>query len=195
MLNVILKSNAGYQTLPLQAMLFSQRMMFITGEITSDSVIETLQQLLYLQSEDEKSPVKIIMNSPGGSVSAGLILYQQIKAMKVPIEIYCVEMCASMAAVILAGGQKGHRYILRGSKCMLHEPLISPASGISGSANEVKKTTENLIETKQYLNEILARETEHSVNEIDELLTHGDYFLTDIEAINFGLADAIVDHI
>ena len=112
-MQVIKKSSAGIQSLPLEAMLLAQRIIFLNGEITTDSADLILKQLLYLESEDTHEPVKLVINSPGGSVSAGLMLYQQIKGMELPIDIYCTEMAASMAAVILAGGRPGHRFIMK----------------------------------------------------------------------------------
>lgn len=104
-MQIIKKSSNGIQSLPLEAVLLAQRKIFLTDTITTKSANMVLQQLLYLESEDPLAPVKLLIDSPGGEVNAGLMLYDQIKGMDVPIEMYCTELAASMAAVILAGGR------------------------------------------------------------------------------------------
>ena len=117
-MQVIQKSSSGTQSFPLDAMLLAQRTVFLTGEINTSTVNAIIQQLLFLESADATAPIKLIITSPGGTVQAGLALYDQLKGMTVPIDLYCVELAASMAAVILAGGRRGHRFILR--QCILH---------------------------------------------------------------------------
>ena len=114
-MQVIQKSSSGTQSFPLDAMLLAQRTVFLTGEINTSTVNAIIQQLLFLESADATAPIKLIITSPGGTVQAGLALYDQLKGMTVPIDLYCVELAASMAAVILAGGRRGHRFILRHS--------------------------------------------------------------------------------
>lgn len=194
-MEVIKKSSAGIQSLPLDAMLLAQRIIFLNGEITTDSADLILKQLLYLESEDDHEPVKLIINSPGGSVSAGLMLYQQIKGMELPIDIYCTELAASMAAVILAGGRPGHRFIAKMGRTMIHEPLISSSrGGIGGSASSIQKTAESIMETKRKLTELLAGDTGHTVEEIEENISF-DNFMNAEESVAFGICDAVVDRV
>ena len=145
------KSSSGTQSFPLDAMLLAQRTVFLTGEINTSTVNAIIQQLLFLESADATAPIKLIITSPGGTVQAGLApLYDQLKGMTVPIDLYCVELAASMAAVILAGGRRGHRFILRHSMVMIHEPQIASASGgVCGSASSIQKTAESILTTKR----------------------------------------------
>ena len=194
-MEVIKKSSAGIQSLPLDAMLLAQRIIFLKGEITTDSADLVLKQLLYLESENKNEPVKLIINSPGGSVSAGLMLYQQIKGMELPIDIYCTELAASMAAVILAGGRPGHRFITRMGRTMIHEPIISGSGGgVSGSASSIQKTAESIMETKHRLTELLAKDTGHTVREIEKSISF-DNFMNAEESVAFGICDAVVDRV
>ena len=181
-MDIIKKSSVGIQSLPLDAMLLSQRTIFLTEEITTNSATEILKQLLFLESEDTSEPIKLIINSPGGQVSAGLMLYDQLKSMTVPVDLYCVELAASMAAVILAGGTPGHRFILKHSKVMIHEPFIT-AGGVGGNASSV-----------QTLVELLAQDTGRSVEEIQESLSYDNYMNAE-GAVAFGICDGIVDRV
>ena len=164
------------------------RKLFLTGEVTSEMANTFVSELLYLAQSNE--PIDIYINSPGGSVNAGLVIYDVIQSCegKIPINMYCVGSASSMGAVILAGGQKGRRYILPHSKVMIHEPLIS--GGMGGSATTIKKTAESILETKAITNGILAKHTGKTVEEIDEA-TSFDNFMNADEAIAFGLCDEI----
>lgn len=166
----------------------SNRKLFLTGEVTEEMANDFVSKMIFLSQSDE--PVDIYINSPGGSVNAGLVIYDVIQDCegKIPINIYCVGMAASMGAVILAGGQKGRRFILPHSKVMIHEPLI--AGGMGGSATSIKKTAESILETKAITNGILAKHTGKTVEEIDEA-TSFDNFMNATEAIDFGLCDEI----
>ena len=194
-MQVIKKTNAGIQNLSLDAVLLDMRKVFLCGEIDSESVDLVVKQLLFLESLDEREPVRLIINSPGGEVLAGLYLYDQLKGMKVPIDIYCAEMAASMAAIILAAGRKGHRFILKHSKVMIHEPLISSSSGgISGSASSIAKSAESIMQTKRDLVKLLAHDTGKSEKEIEKAVSY-DNFMTAEEAVRFGICDAVVERI
>lgn len=182
------ESYNGAREINLQTKHFTNRKLFLTGEVTEQMANEFVSELLYLI--EEKDPIDIYINSPGGSVNAGLVIYDVIQACdgKVPINMYCVGMAASMGAVILAGGQKGRRYILPHSKCMIHEPLIS--GGMGGSATSIKKTAESILETKTITNGILAKHTGKTVEEIDEATAY-DNFMNAEAAVEFGLCDEI----
>lgn len=194
-MQVIKKSSSGVQSLPLDAMLLSNRMVFLKGRITSETADEIIRQLVYLTQEDPAVPIRLIINSPGGSVSAGLALYDQIKGSPVPIETYCVELAASMAAHLLAAGAPGKRFILRHSNTMIHEPLISSeGGGISGSATDIQKTAESIMKTKRQLVELLAKDTGHTAKEI-EAATAFDNIMDAEQAVAYGLCDRIIDHI
>ena len=194
-MQVIKKTNSGIQNLSLDAVLLDRRKVFLSGGIDSESVDLVVKQLLFLESMDDREPIQLIINSPGGEVLAGLYLYDQLKGMKVPIDIYCAEMAASMAAILLAAGRKGHRYILKHSKVMIHEPLISLSSGgISGSASSIAKSAESIMQTKRDLVAILSQDTGRSEKEIEKAVSY-DNFMTAEEAVKFGICDKIVDRI
>lgn len=194
-MQIIKKSSNGIQSLPLDAMLLSKRMIFLKGRITSESADEVLRQMIYLVAEDASAPIRLIINSPGGSVSAGLAIYDQLKGSPAPVEVYCAELAASMAAHLLAAGASGKRFILRHSSVMIHEPLISPESGgISVSATDIQKTAESIMKTKRQLVELLAKDTGHTAEEI-EAATSFDNIMDAEQAVAFGLCDHIVDHI
>lgn len=178
----------GSREINLQTKHFGNRKLFLTGEVTSEMANDFVSQMLYLAASDE--PINIYINSPGGSVNAGLVIYDTIQALseKLEINMYCIGMAASMGAIILAGGQKGRRFILPHSKVMIHEPLIS--GGIGGSATSIKKTSDSILETKAITNGILAKHTGKSIKEINKA-TSFDNFMNAKEAIEFGICDEI----
>lgn len=186
--SVEVESYGGIREVSLWSKHFSNRKLFLTGEVTSEMANTFVSELLYLAQSNE--PIDIYINSPGGSVNAGLVIYDVIQSCegKIPINMYCVGSASSMGAVILAGGQKGRRYILPHSKVMIHEPLIS--GGMGGSATTIKKTAESILETKAISNGILAKHTGKTVEEIDKA-TSFDNFMNADEAIAFGLCDEI----
>lgn len=193
-MNVLKKSHSGIQSLNLDSVLLDQRRVFLSGPITSESVDLVIKQLLFLESMDDREPIRLAINSPGGEVDAGLALYSQIRGMEVPIQTYCVKMAASMAAIILAGGRHG-RYILKRSNVMIHEPLISPTTGgLCGSASSIAKSAESIMKIRRELIEILASDTGRSFEEIEKAVSY-DNVMTAQEAVSFGICDAIVDRI
>lgn len=192
-MNIIKKSNSGLQSLPIDSILLLQRKIFLYDEITTESANLILKQLIYLR-EENNDPINIYISSPGGEVNAGLMLYDQLKGMTdVTINMYCTGIAASMAAIILAGGKKGNRFILPHSKVMIHEPLIA-GRGVTGSATSIQQTAESIMETKKIMSELLARDTGRSVDEIIDAISY-DHYMNATEAIKFGIVDAIVQKI
>lgn len=180
------ESNSGTREIDLRTRHFSDRRVFLIGEVDGKMANDFVSQMLYLSKEAK--PVDIFLNSPGGSVNAGLVIYDLIQSCRFPVSIYCTGMAYSMGAVLLAGGQKGRRFILPHSKVMIHEPLI--AGGMGGSATTVKKTAESILEVKALINELLSKHTGKSAEEIDEA-TAFDNFMNAEEAIAFGIVDEI----
>ena len=182
------ESSDGIQEISLEAKQLSERKVFLTGDVNDNMANEfTAKMIRLVESSD---PIDIILNSPGGSVNAGLVIYDLIQELdgKIPVNIYCTGMAASMGAVLLAGGQKGRRFILPHSKCMIHEPLIQ--GGVGGSASSIKKTAESILETRSVTNGILAKHTGKTIEEIDEATSFDNYMNAE-EAIRFGLCDEI----
>lgn len=181
------ESSHGYQPLEVDSLHLANGTIFVTGEINDELVNDVISQLLYLKRE--KIPVKMIINTPGGSVTAGLALYDVIREFRADITMFCMGIAASMGAVLLAAGEKGKRYILPHSKVMIHEPLLS--GGISGPTSTIRKTAEDMIETKRIINGILAECTGKTIKQIDKA-TAFDNFMSAKEAIDFGLCDKII---
>ncbi len=178
----------GTREISLYTRHLMNRKVFLTGEINDDSAIEIVSQLMFLQNESDET-ISIYINSPGGSVNAGLMIMDVIASMKVPVNMYCVGMAASMAAVILASGKKGRRYILPHSEVMIHEPLLSGGAG--GSATSIKRKAESILETKDILNSILSAHTGRTVEEIDTATSYDNY-MNAKECVEFGICDKIV---
>ena len=186
--SVMEESCDGVREISLRTKHFTNGKLFLNGEVTEEMANNFVSELLYLAEKGD--PVDIYINSPGGSVNAGLVIYDVIQACseKIEINLFCTGMAASMGAIILAGGQKGHRFILPHSKVMIHEPLID--GGIGGSATSIKKTADSIIETRSITNGILAKHTGKSIKQIDKA-TSFDNFMNAKEAVEFGICDEI----
>lgn len=187
-MNTIVKSSHGITLVPVTSKLLAERKIFIEDEITSASACDIVRSLMLLVKEDPNKPIDIYINSPGGRVDAGLMIYDTLKGMKTEVNLHCIGMAASMAAVILAGGKKGHRFILPHSKTMIHEPLIS--GGVGGSATSIQRTAESIMETKRLTVELLAKDTGKKEKEIESAVSFDNYMNAE-ESIAFGLCDSI----
>ena len=181
------ESSHGVREISLSTAHLMNRIVFLRGEIDSAMADGFLSQLLFLSQEPEK-PVTIYINSPGGEVNAGLMIYDAIVGSKMKITMICTGKAASMGALLLAGGQKGRRLILPHSKVMIHEPLI--ANGLGGSATSIKNISESILATKEITNTILAKHTGKTLEEINEA-TGYDHYMNAKEAIEFGICDKI----
>lgn len=184
----------GYQTdiqMSLETKLYQERKIFLEGEITAEYANCIVKQLMCLAAES-KEPISVYINSGGGSVNAGLMLYDVIQSMDVPVNIYVTGMAASMAAVLACGGQKGRRFILPHSQCMIHEPLIE--KGVGGSTTTIRNISESLLKTRELTNGLLAKHTGRSMEEIEKACSY-DHYLDADEAVEFGLVDAVVNAI
>lgn len=184
--DIIKENSSGYIRMTLRDELFLTREIQCFGEITADSINSLILQLQYLsrQSTDE---ITMYINSPGGSVSAGLALYDVMKAVRNPIRTVCVGTAASMGALLFLSGDK--RDILRHSRVMLHDPLIS--DGIGGSALKIDSISRNLMRTREITAKIIAEHTGKALEEIYAVTATDTYFDAE-EAIAFGLADRII---
>lgn len=184
---VLLKSSSGVQTVSIESKLMSDhRRLFITGEINSDNAMDFFKQVMLLNLEDDKTPISVFINSPGGEIDNGLLIYDAIVGSRAPIHTFCSGCAYSMGAVLFTCG-KG-RYMLPHSKLMLHEPLLS--SKIGGNASSLKSISESLLETKIMINKLLAFHTGKTESEMDELTSYDHYFSAR-EAVEMGLADGI----
>lgn len=176
----------GTREIALQTRHFTDGKVFLTGIITEDTANEFISQMMYLNKEKKKATVYI--NSKGGSVTAGLSIYDALQEYEGEVNMCCYGLAASMAAIILASGKPGHRFITPHSKTMIHEPAL--LGKIGGSASTIEETAKNMLETKNVLNTILAEHTGKTVAEIEES-TRFDNFMDAEKSIAFGLCDEI----
>ena len=170
--------------------LMMERIIFMGCPVVDDVANIIQAQLLFLESADPKKDVSIYINSPGGSVSAGLGIYDTMQLVSCDINTTCAGLAASMGAVLLAGGTEGKRFSLRHSKIMIHQPLIS--GGLSGQASDIEISAREIVKTKRVLYDILAYHTKKSVEEIEKD-SDRDYWLTSNEALDYGLIDKILE--
>ena len=188
---VEVETNAGVREVALATKHFSKRKVFLIGEINTESVNQLVSQLMYL-SDISDEEIHLYINSGGGEVNAGLVLYDVIQSLKAPINMYCMGMAASMAAVILAGGQKGRRFILPHSKTMIHEPLL--VEGVGGSATSIRNISESILETKRIVNGILAKHTGKTLKEVDKATSFDNYMNAE-KSVEFGICDKVVTNL
>lgn len=177
----------GESIIPLKSKLLSERYLFVTEPITSALAVNFVQQLMYLSKTDES--VNMYINSPGGEVTAGLLMYDAIQSFESELNIICLGQATSMAAVLLAAGQKGRRYITPHGKVMIHEVLIN--GNIGGSATSISKISESIMETRDLVNGILAKHTGKSLEDINRE-TSFDNMMNAEKAIEFGICDKII---
>lgn len=189
-MNVIQKSASGITLLPINSKLFSKRKIFLEGGINMETAVEFVKEFLVLSEEDKDSTIDIFINSPGGEITAGMMIYDIVTTTKVPYRMICIGQAFSMAAVIFCAGTKGKRFILPHSQLMLHEPLLS--THIGGNCTSIKNVSETLLETRQLINGLLSKHCDQSIEEVEKACSY-DHFFSASEAIDFGLCDAICE--
>ena len=170
--------------------LLKDRIVFIGNTIDRIVSNVVIGQLLFLQTDKAKAQVDVYINTPGGSVDAGLAVYDTMRFIRCDVATYCVGLAASMGAVLLAAGEKGKRYALPNAKIMLHQPWTS---GIGGPASDVKIHAEDLIKTKQRINEILAFHTGQPLEKIEKD-TDRDFIMSAVEAKEYGVIDEVLEY-
>ena len=185
---VIQETSEGTARIPIADMMFQRREIWLTGEITSEVADAVIAQILHLDAEDPTSEITLYINSPGGSVTAGLAIYDVMQAVTANIRTVCVGTAASMAAVLFASGDR--RGILRHGEVMIHDPLVS--GGISGSALAVQDKSDRLMAKRKVLSGILAQHTGKNIKQIYKVTAKDTYFGAE-EAVAFGLADAVIE--
>ena len=184
---VIEQTSRGERSYDIYSRLLKDRIIFFGEEVTDASASVAIAQLLFLEAEDPEKDIHLYINSPGGSVSAGLAIYDTMQYIKCDIETICIGMAASMGSFLLAGGTKGKRMALPNSTIMIHQP----AGGAQGQATEIKIVAEQILKTKKRLNEILAANTGKPL-EIIEQDTERDNYMTAEEAMAYGLVDKVI---
>lgn len=181
------RTSGGINLIPLETRLLSNRRIFVEGEINQTLACEFARQVMVLTAENAEKPIDVWINSPGGEINAGLLMYDIIQTSAAPIRMICAGRAYSMAAVLFASGCHG-RFMLPNSELMLHEPLLG--NRVAGSSSSIKSISDSLLQTKERLNRILAKHTGKTEEEIDEATRFDHYFQAD-ESIAFGLCDRI----
>ncbi len=183
---VVEQTDRGERSYDIYSKLLEERIIFITGEINDALANTVVAQLLYLEAKDSTKDIDVYINSPGGSVTAGLAIYDTMNFIKCGVSTICIGMAASMAAFLLSSGEKGKRFALPSSEIMIHQPL----GGAQGQASDIKIQAEHILSIKKRLNEILAKNTGKPVEQI-EIDTDRDNYLTAEDALSYGLIDKI----
>ena len=184
---VVEQTNKGERSYDIYSRLLKDRIIFLGSEITDDEANLVIAQMLFLEADDPDKDIYLYINSPRGSVSAGLALYDTMQYIKCDVNTICMGMAASLGAFLLAAGAKGKRKALPNSEIMIHQP----SGGASGQASDVKIHAEHIIRTRQKLNEILAERTGKSVEQV-AVDTERDNYLSAEAALEYGLIDEII---
>ncbi|MCR4604781.1 MAG: ATP-dependent Clp endopeptidase proteolytic subunit ClpP [Eubacterium sp.] len=180
-------SRGGERSYDIYSRLLKERIIFLGDEVNDATASVVVAQLLFLESEDPKKDIQLYINSPGGSVTAGMAIYDTMNYVKCDVSTICVGLAASMGAFLLSSGAKGKRYCLPNAEVMIHQPL----GGAKGQATEIQIAAENILKTKKKLNEILAANTGQTFDKITAD-TDRDNFMSAKEALEYGLIDEII---
>ncbi|MCR4814056.1 MAG: ATP-dependent Clp endopeptidase proteolytic subunit ClpP [Lachnospiraceae bacterium] len=184
---VIEQTSHGERSYDIYSRLLKDRIIFLGEEVTDLSASVIVAQLLFLEAEDPEKDIQLYINSPGGSVSAGMAIYDTMQYIKCDVSTICIGMAASMGAFLLAGGTKGKRMALPNAEIMIHQPL----GGAQGQATEIEIAAKHIIHTKEKLNNILAEKTGQPY-EVIAKDTDRDNWMTAEEAANYGLIDSVI---
>lgn len=184
---VVEQSNRGERSYDIFSRLLKERIIFVTGEVNDQMADLVIAQLLFLESEDPKKDIQLYINSPGGSVSAGLAIYDTMQYVKSDVSTICVGMAASMGAILLTSGAKGKRYALPNADTLIHQPL----GGAQGQASDIEIHAKNILKKRELLNKILSERTGQPLEKI-ERDTDRDFILTAEEAKEYGLIDEVI---
>ncbi len=184
---VLEKSQFGERAYDIYSRLLKERIIFLNDEVNDYTANLVIAQLIFLAHEDPKKDIQLYINSPGGSVTAGMAIYDTMQFIKPDVTTICVGMAASMGAVLLAGGAKGKRFALPNSRMMIHQVL----GGAEGQASDVEIRTRELLRMKKMLNELLAKHTGQKLAKV-EADADRDYFMTADEAKKYGLIDEVI---
>lgn len=184
---VVESTSRGERSYDIYSRLLKDRIIFLSEEVNDVTASLVVAQMLFLESEDPGKDINFYINSPGGSVSAGLAIYDTMQFVKCDVCTTCIGMAASMGAFLLAGGAKGKRYALPNAEVMIHQP----SGGAKGQASDIKIVAEKILETRQKLNEILAANTGQPVEKV-ALDTERDNYMSAEEAKAYGLIDEVI---
>jgi len=186
---VIEKSGREERAMDIYSRLLKDRIVFLGTAINDEVANAIVAQLLFLQSDDSKADVHLYINSPGGSVTAGMAIYDTMQFINCDVATYCIGQCASMGAVLLTAGARGKRHALPNSRIMIHQPL----AGMEGTAEEIMIHAKEFLKIKAKLNNILLKHTGHALEKIEQD-TDRDRFMSADEALEYQLIDRVIEH-
>lgn len=186
---VIEKSGREERAMDIYSRLLKDRIIFLGSQVNDEVANSVVAQLLFLQSEDPRADIHLYINSPGGSVSAGLAIYDTMQFVACDVATYCIGQAASMGAVLLTAGAKGKRHALPNSRIMIHQPL----AGMEGTAEEIMIHAKEFKKVKQKLNNILLKHTGHPLEKVEQD-TDRDRFMSADEALEYKLIDRVIEH-
>ena len=183
---VVEQTNRGERSYDIYSRLLEDRIIFLSGEIDDNTANSVVAQLIYLEAKDPQKDISLYINSPGGSVSAGMAIYDTMNYIKCDVSTICVGLAASMGAFLLSSGEKGKRYALPNSEIMIHQPL----GGAQGQASDIAIQAEQILKIKQKMNEILAKNSNQPLEKI-KADADRDFYMSAEEAVKYGLIDRI----
>ncbi|RRJ27178.1 ATP-dependent Clp endopeptidase proteolytic subunit ClpP [Lachnoanaerobaculum gingivalis] len=186
---VIESTSRGERAFDIYSRLLKDRIIFLGEEVNDVTASLVVAQILFLESEDPTKDINLYINSPGGSVVAGMAIYDTMQYVKCDVSTICMGMAASMGAFLLAGGTKGKRYALPNAEIMIHQP----SGGAQGQASDIKIVAEQILKTKQKLNKILAENTNQPI-EVIERDTERDNYMSAEESLSYGIIDKVIEH-
>ena len=186
---VVRQTGRGERSQDIFSMLLEDRIIMLSEDVNDTSASLVVAQMLYLESQDPEKDICLYINSPGGSVTAGMAIYDTMQYIKCDVSTICIGLAASMGAFLLSSGAKGKRLALPNSEIMIHQPLIS--GGLSGQCTDIKIRSDHLVRTRENLNRIIAQNTGKPIETIRED-TERDNFMTAAEAAEYGLVDKVI---
>lgn len=187
---VIEQTSRGERSYDIYSRLLNDRIIMLSDEVNDTTASLVVAQLLYLEGQDPEKNIDLYINSPGGSVTAGMAIYDTMQYIKCDVSTICIGMAASMGAFLLSSGAKGKRFALPNSEIMIHQPLTG---GISGQCSDVKIRSDHLVRTRDKLNKILADNTGKPIEQL-AIDTDRDNFMTAEQAMEYGLIDKVIEH-
>ena len=184
---VVDQTTSGERSYDIYSRLLEDRIVFISGEIDDASANTIVAELIYLEAKNPEKDICVYINSPGGSVTAGMAIYDTMKYVKCDVSTICIGLAASMGAFLLAAGTKGKRFCLPNSEVMIHQPL----GGAQGQASDIEITANHIIQTKKKMIQMLSKNTGQPIKKVEKDV-YRDYFMTADEAVAYGIVDKVI---
>ena len=187
---VVEQTSRGERSYDIFSRLLNDRIIMLSDQVNDATASLVVAQLLYLESQDTEKDISLYINSPGGSITSGMAIYDTMQYIKCDVSTICIGMAASMGAFLLAAGAKGKRFALPNSEIMIHQPLIS--GGLSGQCTDIKIQSDHLVRTRQKMNEMLAANTGKPLEQV-QIDTERDNYMSAQEALEYGLIDKVIE--